>query len=305
MLGVRLGHLPLALGGEASVDGVGEIARVTLGTSRGPARCVVIGVPDVAEDLATDQHRALALQRRAAAIARSRGVRAIGLGNALAVVAGRGEYLARELDVRVTTGHASTAWAAATVVRQVLDALARPAGPVGVLGFKGTVGHGAAALLRSEGVDVVVDATGRAARRAVELGCRAVPLEEVPRHTRVLLGASTTGPILDPGALQDDTVLVDLSLPPTLSGGRRPRGLRIVAGERLQVSGGIRRDAWGALWLLLAQYGRGAVYACFAEPAALALTQAPPFSGGRRLELEAMNRAGRVLTDLGFRPVAR
>lgn len=305
VLGVRLAHLPLALGGPAGVDGVGEIARVVLNTTRGPARCAVIGVPDVAEDLATDQHRALALQKRAAGVAMALGARAIGLGNALAVVAGRGSALASAVDTRVTTGHASTAWAAASIVGQVLEDRGTPRGPVGVLGFRGTVGHGAAALLRAQGVEVWVDARGHAARLADDLGCRPVPLEEVPRHATVLLGASTTGPVLDPCHLQEGTILVDLSLPPTLRPGPRPRGLRIVAGERLVVTGGIRRDGWGVLWLWMAQYGRGAVFACFAEPAALALTQEPPFSGGRRLSVAAMRRAGDALVGLGFRAVAR
>jgi predicted amino acid dehydrogenase len=300
-LGVRLGHLPLALGGPANVDGVGLVATVELETARGDARGVIVAVPDVAEDLAASQGRALVLERRAAQIAVGHGARAIGLGNALSVVAARGSALAGELEVPVTTGHASTAWATVEITRAVLEARGSNQGPVGVLGYRGTVGGAVAACLAEGGARVIVDASGRAARLAAKAGCEVVSgPEQVAAAARVLVGASTTGPTLQPSAVQPNTTLVDLALPPTLFPGARPEGLQVLAGERIRVPGALRRGAWGALWLGFAQYGRGCVFACFAEPLALALGgEVPP--SGRRVGPAEVAAAGAALTALGFR----
>ncbi len=301
LLGVRLLHLPLFLGHDAGIDGVGAVARVDVETAAGWCRGLVVSVPDTAERLAAEQGRALAHQERAAQVAMGVGVRAIGLGNALAVVAGRGKALAERTATPVTTGNASTAWACATITKQVLADRGAPRGPVGLLGFRGTVGEAVAATLAADGVEVFVDVAGRAARTAEQLGCVPVSLDDLLRRPSVFVGASTTGPVIPAARLPTGAILVDLALPPTLEPGPRPSGLRVVAGERLRLPGAVRRDVWGAIWLALARYGRGCVFACFAEPIAIALGGVVP--SGRHLSVDDVAAAGAQLSRLGFRPV--
>lgn len=299
--GVRRGHLGLAWDRDAGIEAVGLSARFTLPTHAGEVEVLIIAVPDLVDRLVADQRRALALQVRAAQIAESLGASAIGLGSALAVVAGRGEALREHTRLPVTTGHAATAWAAGVILRQQLVG----AEPVGVIGFKGAVGDAVAARLAAEGREVWVDAVGPAAtRRARELGCQADDPVGVARRARVLLGASTTGPVLEPRQMPPDRVLVDLALPPTLAPGARPPGLRVIGGETLSVPGPIRAGFWGQVWLGMANYGRGRVFACLAEPMAMALGGHPGWSQGRRLAPEAVADVGATLTGLGYRPVS-
>ncbi|MFT7521952.1 MAG: putative amino acid dehydrogenase [Kiritimatiellia bacterium] len=295
VLGVR--HMRPELWRPGAAAGEMVSARIRCDTSQGPAEAIIISVPALPAQLLRDQPAALELQVEAANRAAELGCQMIGLGSALAVVAGRGQALAERCAMPVTTGNASTAWAAAAITLEVCGDE-----PVGVLGFKGTVGDAVAGAL-AEHRTVYVVATGRAARRAAQLGCRVVDLDELLAKCRVIVGASTTGPQLQPGRLQPGTVLVDLALPATLAKGERPAGVVELAGETLRWPGRVRGGAWGKLWLAFAGYGRGCVYACLAEPIAAARTDQVPWSQGRRLEVSAVKQAGRTLRDLGFEPV--
>ena len=263
-------------------------------------------MPDLAAELVADQRRALAMQERAATIAQEEGAQAIGLGNALAVVAGRGAELAQRTSLTVTTGQASTAWACVEIAKLAMRRHSTEADPIGVLGFKGTVGDAVAACLANEGYKVVVAGSGKPVkRRAEELGCVHASLEEMLNVSTTLIGASTTGPTLRPEQLNHTRVLIDLALPPTLHRGRRPKGLRVYAGEPLLLPGPIQPGFWGRIWLLMAGYGRNCIYACLAEPLAISLTHSTPWSQGRRLSQQGVQSAGKTLTQLGFEPVLR
>lgn len=301
-MGVRRGHLPLALDGDAGIDAVGITARITLPTLLGPVEGVIVSVPDLPDRLVTDQQRALAHELRAVQLAEQAGVRAIGLGSALGVVAGRGAPLAAHTNLPVTTGDASTAWACARITARL--ATEHP-GPIGVIGAKGTVGDAVVQWLVDAGHEVLVDVQGRAARRAETVGARAVDRETLLERCRLVVGASTTGPVLSPSELSPGTRLVDLALPPTLEPGPLPSGCRVFAGETLVVPGRIRAGFWGRVWLTMAAYGRGCVFACLAEPIALALEPGVIDSRARRLPLDQVKAAGQALEHLGFHPVVR
>jgi len=302
VVGVRRLHLAMAMGGSAGIEAVGQVAALRFRTGLGQVDGVIVGVPHLAEALVADQQLALTLQVRAAHEAIALGAEVIGLGSALAVVAGRGMALAERMSIPVTTGNAATAWATATTAQRVLAD--RP-GPVGVLGFKGTVGDAVALRLAAAGHEVWAEATGRARRRAEAIGCRPAPVDEVLARCPVLVGATTTGPVLDPAQVPPQRVLIDLALPPTLGPGPRPEGLQVVAAEALSVPRRVQRGFWGAIWLGLAGYGRGVVYACLVEPAAMVLTGSKPYGLGRRLDPEAVDEVGRVLDQMGFRAVVR
>jgi len=162
-----------------------------------------------------------------------------------------------------------------------------------------------AARLHSMGHKVLVNVSGAAAKTAREIGCEPVSEEELLERCPTLVGASTTGPILDGKKLQANKILIDLALPPTLTPKSRPKALRVYAGEPLQVPGRIRASFWGRLWLFFARYGRGCIYACFAEPIIALLEDAELCRTQRRLTLSEVEMAGAALVKLGFTPILK
>lgn len=242
------------------------------------AEGAIVGVPLLPDELLADQARALVAMERAVQIAAP--ARYIGLGSVLAVVAGRGAPLQEACGLPVTTGNVATTWAALSITRAA--ARARGATRIGVLGGRGAVGRALAELLRAD-FDVVVD-----------------PAE--PRDHLFLVGANTSGQLLDPSALAPGTTLVDVSLPRTLSG-PAPPGVTVLAGESVALPRGWRRDVWGHLFHIVAGYGTRSVYACLLEPLiAVRQGRTEPFAQGRRIEAAAVRAFGAAAEAAGFRP---
>jgi predicted amino acid dehydrogenase len=257
--------------GGGTLDDVAEIARVGLGDVEG----VVVGVPMLPDQLLADQALALRMMERAVQIAAP--VQFVGLGSVLAAVAGRGAALQEACGIPVTTGNAATAWTAAEVVKRV--AAGRP---VAVLGGRGAVGKAIADQLPG----AVLDPDD----------VRAFP---------VVVGASTTGGVLAPDALAPGATLVDVALPPTLTGPPAD-GVTVLAGESLSLPPGWRRDAWGHVFHLVAGYGWRSVYACLIEPLlALRVDRRAPFAQGRRVRAEDVRAFGDAAMAAGFAPELR
>jgi predicted amino acid dehydrogenase len=240
---------------------------------------VVVGVPLLPDELLADQAKALAWMERAVQVAAP--VAYVGLGSVLAVVAGRGQALSEACGLPVTTGNAATAWAATTITRQIAEGR-----PVAVLGGRGAVGKAVAELLAADGLPVALD--------PVDVGLY-----------EVVVGAHTTGGVLPPTALRPGATLVDVALPPTLSG-PPPPGVTVLAGESVALPPGWRRDVWGHLFHVLAGYGWRSVYACLLEPLIAArVGRATPFAQGRRLDVSAIKAFGDAAEAAGFRPQIR
>ena len=135
------------------MDAVGRIGTLTVPTQLGQVCGYIIAVPDTAVELAEDQQRAAALRVRGAELANTAGVQAIGLGNALAVVAGRGTDLESAVDTPVTTGHACTAWTCSMITKAAMEKHSLSGSRVGIIGFKGTVGDAVAMMLRQAHIE--------------------------------------------------------------------------------------------------------------------------------------------------------
>ena len=194
--GLRCGSAGIALGVRAGTDpdDCGVLARLRYRGVEG----VIVGVPMLPTELLADQERALRCMLRAVQIAGP--VAHVGLGSVLSVVAGRGAALQAACGIPVTTGNAATAWAAWRIAERV--AAGRR---VGVIGAKGSVGRALVELLG-------------AAPDPQDLG-----------EFEVLVGAHTTGGMVDPGRLRAGAQLVDVALPPTLDS---PVDLGAVVPER-------------------------------------------------------------------------
>ena len=273
----------------------GELCRFSTPEVEG----LVVSIPRMPPYLLEHQDRALELMLSAV---RPLQVDAVGLGSLLAVVAGRGESLAGQVDLPVTTGAAATSWAAIENTRVVAEGLGLR--EVAVLGFSGAVGQAVAVGLREAGLEVVVGVRGKAlARRAEKLGLEATSEEEAVSGRRLVVGAATTGGSLDAAALEEGTVLLDVALPPTLRPGPLPRGVRVLAAEAVELPAGWTKGFWGGLYHLVSGYGPQQVYACLLEPMVLALSgRTEPFALGRRVTPEALSAFAEEARRLGLRP---
>ncbi len=288
----------------AGLDDARPICRLVLEVPGRLVEGVVVTVPLLPHQLLDDQKASLTMMR--AAVARAGGaVDVVGLGSLLAVVAGRGQALQEHLWQPVTTGAAATAWAAAENARAAAIALDRwPHGPIAVLGHRGTVGSAVVELLREDGATCLrVAARDGQARRAHKLGLEphrdeAAAVAGCP----VVVGASTTGGILEPRALAPGAVLVDVAIPRTLSGPAR-RGTRVLAGEAVLPPPCYRRGRWGALYHLLAGYGPAHLFACLMEPMIMAAEgRSRPFAQGRRVARADLRDIRRLAPAWGFVP---
>ena len=218
----------------------------------------------------------------------------------LAVVGSRGEALANRVDVPITTGAAATSWAAIQNTQQVLDWTGEKS--VALLGFSGTVGETVAAGLKRAGVQVTATGRGRAlARRAEDMGVGFTSIEEAVSAHKIVVGAGTTGSIVEPHWMQSGSVLVDVALPSSLKKGPRPPGLVVLAGEAMALPKGWTRGFWGRIYHLIAGYGPHQIYACLAEPMVMAAHGIDvPFAQGRKLSLEKVDAFGQAALDLGL-----
>ena len=116
ILAVRTFRPGVALGLRRA-DPLGDVAEITRLTFAG-VEGVVMGVPMLPEELLADQELALRAMERAVQVAAP--VQFVGLGSVLSVVAGRGSALQEACGLPVTTGNAATAWAATSVVKQLV-----------------------------------------------------------------------------------------------------------------------------------------------------------------------------------------
>ncbi len=299
VIGVRRGYLPMALGADGLGAPAGLICRPVV---PGVAEGQVVSVPLLPDQMIGDQVVALEAMKRAV---EDLDVNAVGLGSLCAVVAGRGTGLVDALDGRgppITTGASATAWAAAENTLAVLRA--RQARTVALIGIGGAVGGAVARRLVGADVRVLAVCKGRAqVKKAARLGAHGVTLEEALAGARVLVGASTNGGLVDPDALSEGTVVVDVALPATLSSGPRPAGVIVLAGEAVTLPDGWRRGFWGWLYHGLAGYGPWQLYACVVEPLVMAVTgRAAPFSLGRQVDLDDLEAFAAGAAELGIRP---
>ena len=291
--GAPLHDAALITGRVSARDAPGELCRLGV---KGRVDGQVISVPRLPEHLLTDQEAALDAMERAVDFAGP--VDAVGLGSLLAVVAGRGASLAERVSVPVTTGAAATSWAA---VRNALDLLDGRDQPVAVLGFSSVVGLQVAGALREHGVTVVAGGSGKAlARKASKIGVELMDERTAAGSADLVLGCATTGGTLEASALRAGATLLDVALPPTLKPGPRPRGVRVFAGEAVELPAGWTRGVWGRLYHVFSGYGLRSVYACLLEPMVMALQgRREPYALGRRVDLRGFTEAAQ---ELGLKP---
>jgi predicted amino acid dehydrogenase len=103
-----------------------------------------------------------------------------------------------------------------------------------------------------------------------------------------------------PERLAPGTTLVDVALPPTLSGPAGP-GVTLVPGERLPLPRGWTRDAWGWIFHVVAGYGVDHVYGCLLEPLLAVLEdRGRAWQNGRALSAATVRELGEAAARHGL-----
>ena len=257
-----------------------------------------MSVPWMPEELISDQ--SAAVEAMAQAVEALGSVDAVGLGSLLAVVGSRGQALAGRTSIPVTSGAAATTWAALQNTLRVLERSGQ--NRVALVGFSGTVGEALATALTQTGVSVTVGGVGSALnRRATGLGMQMVSVEEAVRTHSIVVGAGTTGEVIDPRWLRPHSLLLDVALPSSLKKGPRPKGLLVLAAEAMELPEGWSRGFWGHVYHLLAGYGPRQIFACLAEPMVMAAQgRTQPYAQGRRLPIEQVHAFGAAAQEMGL-----
>ena len=260
----------------------------------------IISVPWTPQELLEDQDGAV--EAMVTAVEQLEGVTAVGLGSLLAVVGSRGQALAGQVSVPVTTGAAATAWAA--IGNAEVVAKSRGNNRISVIGFGGAVGRVVAEGLADKGFEVIAGGVGvRLEREAAKIGVQLMSPESAAGASQVIVGASTTGGILEPSVLQEGAILLDVALPPTLKAGALPSGAKVLPGEAVTLPDGWRRGFWGTLYHWLSGYGTDQIFACLAEPMVMSVTgRSAPFSLGRRVTLADVEEFAEAVNCLGLTP---
>lgn len=267
-------------------------------------------VPHTAPELLRWPVTALDLVVEHVSALRVGGAEVIGLGGATSIVSSGGRAVLDRTGIPVTSGNSLTTYAAHQLLRQVAGVLERPPATttIGVIGYPGSIGSALARLLLIDGFRVhLVCRRGRLQReRLLALidpahHGRVVLGDDVAaclRETRLVLGASSTGGVVDPTELRPGSVVIDVALPHDVA---EPTGRDDV----LVLDGGLVSGGPGVLFddaeLGLTENLNG----CLAETMLLALEgRACSFSLGRDLDVGRVAEIGLLAERHGFTPSA-
>lgn len=288
----------------------GRVARFASLTSKTGARTAgeVRSIALLPPSMLDDQARAVAkIADAARALARD-GADIVGLGSLCAVVGLRGEEVARQVDVPVTTGVSYTAFAAVRTLEAAAAALGErlEGARVVVAGFPGALPAAIAEIVAAHGANLVLAGGPEKARAklAARLGAEsAAETSTAMGGAGFVLAASSAGAALEPAWLEPGIVVIDVAEPRDLKRGSAPRDVLVLDGENVSLPDGSARS-FGALtrvynWIIGQR--RGTVYACFAEPIVLALEgRTESFSLGKEVPAAKAQEIGLLGERHGF-----
>lgn len=309
LMGVRMLSPKVWVNADVAAGRVARFVSLTSGTgavTAGEVRSIAL----LPKSMLDDQERAVAKIVAAVKALASDGAGIVGLGSLCAVVGLRGEEVARQVEVPVTTGSSYTAFAAVRTLHRLAAALGETVAGrrVVVAGFPGALPAAIAEMVIAAGASAVLVGGPEKARLKVaeRIGARAAgdPAAEIGAADFVL-AASSAGLSLERSWLKPGAAVIDVAEPRDLP---RLTALRqdvvIVDGENVSLPEGAGKafSALARLYNLVVGQRRGTVYACFAEPIVLALEgRAERFSLGKELPVAKAEEIGRLGEKHGFR----
>lgn len=309
MFGVRSADRAIATGrpGESHPH---VIARLALEDPFGAhARGVLVGVPELPEQLLTAQAEGVASVSRGVAVCHAEGATIVGLGAVAAVIGGQGKAIAEQAPCPVSTGNGFTALAAVETLA-LFEAQRGARGPVALIGPPGPVASGILQLLADRGRRVTVIAERpprplvRLAERLTEETPGVVTFADAPgpllEAGHVLVAASSTGGRLKLSALPAGSVVIDVAAPQDVLIDRRRRDVLLLDGEYVRLPSRLGGSLWREIYALVTGQGRH-VFACYAEPMLFALSGRHDLcSVGRDLPLARLHALADLAARHGF-----
>lgn len=268
----------------------------------------VVSVPMLPGAMLRDQERAVAaISAGVARLHETYGAGIVGLGSLCAVLGLRGEEVAARAKVPVTTGVSFTAFACTRTLETVCARLGErlDGRTVAIAGFPGALAFAIAELVAARGAHLLVsgDSVKALERAAAKLASAKVSVAREPSEIAradFVIGASSTGHALDARWLGPGSVVVDAAEPRDLPG-RPPRDVLVVDGENVSLPEA-ELPTFTRIYDWVVRQRHGTVYACFAEPIALALEgRAESFSLGKAITPARAEEIGALGEKHGFR----
>jgi len=260
----------------------------------------VVAIPLLPEQIVQDPDLAIERIVRAVNFSARDGIfpDAVGLGSLCAVIGGRGSAIQELLPIPVTTGNAGTAWCMFQNAKTLHE---QYGGDISVIGANSPVGTAVVKLFDEEGIIVCCDSkkAGRKTKAQVETTENAVV------KAKIIVGCSSTGPIVQAKYFRENSHLVDVAIPSSVEGKLHP-SVQVYAGESMSFSSQWNRGSWGPLYHMVSGYGLQSVLACMIEPVVLVHSQREkPYALGRKLSTEDIRHFGQIAHKMGFKAKIR
>jgi len=287
-----------------------------------------------AEQLLTNQERAVELVVEACRQAREWGAEIVGLGAMTAVVGSRGKEINELSPVPVTTGNSLTVYSSLRAYRDIVKKLEIDIHrhKIVIVGFPGSIGLAIARELLQEGAHLLLVSRKKtpflerfianldeATKKKVEISSN---LRDALSRGHIIFSATSTGNIIDPDALKPGSIVFDIAQPRDVIHKKKKRKdvLIIDAGTitlpRTNRNGHhsislpffsfipIPIVSWQTREHFYINYsGVGPIFipSCLGETITLALEERPEsFSLGRELNLDKIREIGALSEKHGF-----
>ncbi len=288
-----------------------------------------------AEQLLTNQERAVELVVEACRQAKEWGAEIVGLGAMTAVVGSRGKEINQHSPVPVTTGNSLTVYSSLRAFRDIVKKLGIDIHrqKIVIVGFPGSIGLAIARLLIQDGVRLILVSRGKTtpfidrflanldgeARKRVEISNN---LKEALSSGTIIFSATSTGNIIDPDTLAPGSIIFDIAQPRDVIQKKEKRKDVLVIDAGTISLPHTNSHGWHSISLpffsfipipILPWQSRGRFYinysgvgpifipSCLGETITLALENRPEsFSLGRDLDLDKIREIGALSEKHGF-----
>jgi len=287
-----------------------------------------------AEQLLTNQERAVELVIEACRQAKEWGAEIVGLGAMTAVVGSRGKEINQHSPVPVTTGNSLTVYSSLRAYRDIVKKLGIDIHrqKIVIVGFPGSIGLAIARLLIQEGVNLLLVSRGKTpfierflsnldeeARKRVEISNN---LKEALSSGTIIFSATSTGSIIDPDTLKPGSIVFDIAQPRDVIHKKEKREDVLIIDAGTITLPRTNRHGYHSISLpffsfltipIMPWQTRGHFYinysgvgpifipSCLGETITLALENRPEsFSLGRELDLDKIREIGALSEKHGF-----
>ncbi len=301
----------MSVGQPPSHPHASPIATVRLSGLRGEAvEGLLVSLSSLPAELLEDQAAGVDAIADALSLCEAWGAHLVGLGAVAAIIGGQGKAAQRLTDLPITTGNASTAWAAVETIRRVQSLLPErrkitlfgPPGPVANAILERLV-------LTGELVRVAHDAPPRRLTKQIDelnlVGYGSAELVDTALIGEcaddILVAASSTGGRLKLSELSPGTIAVDVAEPlDIMYDCPRRDDVCVLDGEYVRLPTPLKGDIWRTVYGLVTGQRRH-VFACFAEPMMLSLANCQGLASvGRDVAADSVYRIGQIAAEQGF-----